>query len=48
LRLIKEKGLATIPVSVFNKDQQDDSILRFCFAKKEETLKAAAEIINKL
>lgn len=48
LRLIKEKGLATIPVSVFNKNQQDDSMLRFCFAKKEETLKAAAEIINKL
>lgn len=48
LRLIKEKGLATIPVSVFNKNQQDDAMLRFCFAKKEETLKAAAEIINKL
>ncbi|TXK75829.1 methionine aminotransferase [Mesonia sp. K4-1] len=48
LRLIKEKGLATIPISVFNKNQQDDSMLRFCFAKKEETLKAAAEIINKL
>jgi len=48
LRLIKEKGLATIPVSVFNKNQQDDFMLRFCFAKKEETLKAAAEIINKL
>lgn len=48
LRLIKEKGLATIPISVFNKNQQDDAMLRFCFAKKEETLKAAAEIINKL
>jgi len=48
LRLIKEKGLATIPVSVFNKDQQDDYMLRFCFAKTEETLKAAAEIINSI
>ncbi|MGO3154187.1 MAG: methionine aminotransferase [Mesonia sp.] len=48
LRLIKEKGLATIPISVFNKDQQDDHMLRFCFAKKDETLKAAAKIINTL
>ena len=48
LRLIKEKGLATIPVSVFNKDQKDEFILRFCFAKKRETLAKAAEIINSL
>lgn len=48
IRLIKEKKLATIPVSVFNKNQQDDKMLRFCFAKKKETLKKAAEIINLL
>lgn len=48
LRLIKEKGLATIPVSVFNKDQKDELILRFCFAKKKETLAKAAAIINSL
>ncbi|MDR6300065.1 methionine aminotransferase [Mesonia maritima] len=48
IELIKEKQLATIPVSVFNKNQQDDKMLRFCFAKKEETLKKAAEIINSI
>jgi hypothetical protein len=26
----------------------DNKILRFCFAKKDETLEKAAEIINKL
>jgi len=48
LRLIKEKGLATIPVSVFNKDQKDELVLRFCFAKKKETLAKATVIINSL
>ncbi len=48
LRLIKEKGLATIPVSVFNKNQKNELMLRFCFAKKKETLEKAAAIINSL
>ncbi|VVU99543.1 MULTISPECIES: methionine aminotransferase [Mesonia] len=48
LRLIKEKGLATIPVSVFNKNQKDEQILRFCFAKKKATLLKAAEIITSI
>ncbi|GGZ44416.1 methionine aminotransferase [Mesonia mobilis] len=48
LKLIKEKGLATIPVSVFNKNQKDEFMLRFCFAKKKETLAKAAAIINSL
>ncbi len=48
LRLIKEKGLATIPVSVFNKNQKDELMLRFCFAKKKETLLKAAEIITSI
>jgi len=48
IRLIKEKNLATIPISVFNKDKNDDQVLRFCFAKKLETLKKAAEIINSI
>ena len=46
-RLIKEFGLATIPVSVFNIDQKDNHQLRFCFAKTDETLKKAAEILNR-
>lgn len=41
--LTKEYGVATIPISVFYSNKQDDKIIRFCFAKKEETLKAAIE-----
>lgn len=48
IRLTKEKGLATIPLSVFYTDKLQQSYLRFCFAKKEETLEKAAEIICKL
>lgn len=48
IRLIEEKQLAAIPVSVFNKNRRDDKMLRFCFAKKNETLKKAAEVINSL
>ncbi len=44
-RLTKEHKIASIPVSVFNLNQQDDKVLRFCFAKTEETLKRAAEIL---
>jgi methionine aminotransferase len=48
IRLTKEKGLAAIPLSVFYSNQQQQHLLRFCFAKKEETLEKAAEIICKL
>lgn len=48
IRLIKEKQLASIPVSAFNKNNRDEKMLRFCFAKDEETLKKSAEIINSL
>lgn len=48
IRLTKEKGLATIPLSVFYSDKLQQNFLRFCFAKKEETLEKAAEIICKL
>ncbi|MDY8137014.1 methionine aminotransferase [Aquimarina sp. 2201CG5-10] len=44
-RLTKEYKIASIPVSVFNLNQQDDHVLRFCFAKTEETLKKAAEVL---
>ena len=44
-RLTKEHGVASIPISVFNKDREDHCQLRFCFAKKEDTLKKATEIL---
>lgn len=47
-RLTVEKGIASIPISVFNKDQQDHSYLRFCFAKTEDTLLRATEILGKI
>ena len=47
-RLTIEAGIASIPMSVFNKNQQDNKTLRFCFAKTDETLFKAAEILNKL
>lgn len=47
-RLTIEKGLASIPLSVFNDDNKDDKVLRFCFAKTIETLEKAATIINKI
>ncbi len=45
LRLIKEKKIASIPISVFNKNNYDTKVLRFCFAKKNETLKKAADVL---
>lgn len=48
IRLIKERGLALIPVSGFNQNAEQHHHVRICFAKKDETLEAAAEIINQL
>jgi methionine aminotransferase len=41
-RLVTEFGVATIPISVFNANQQDQQLIRFCFAKDSETLTQAA------
>ncbi|HEY9117352.1 MAG TPA: methionine aminotransferase [Roseivirga sp.] len=46
--LTKEVGVATIPTSVFYEDNKDNHVLRFCFAKNEDTLKAAAEKLSRL
>lgn len=43
VRLVKECGVATIPVSAFYKTAKENQTLRFCFAKKESTLDAAVE-----
>lgn len=48
MRLTKEKRLATVPLSVFYSQKTDNYVLRFCFAKKNETLEKAAEIICSL
>ncbi len=47
-RLTVEHGVASIPPSVFYKNQDDHKVLRFCFAKKDETLERAAEKLCKI
>jgi methionine aminotransferase len=46
--LTKEIGVASIPISAFNQNGKDDKLIRFCFAKKDETLQFAAERLQKL
>jgi methionine transaminase len=48
VRLVKEFGVATIPVSSFYKTPIENNVLRFCFAKRESTLEAAVEKLIKL
>jgi len=48
MRLTRETGVACIPVSAFYHDAADHHVVRFCFAKKEETLATAAERLLKL
>lgn len=45
MRLIKEYGIATIPVSGFYKDQSDHKVLRFCYGKDDESLIQAGRIL---
>lgn len=46
--LVKEIGVAAVPVSSFYHQPPEANIIRFCFAKKEETLSAAGERLKKL
>ena len=46
--LTREIGVAVIPVSAFHPDGRDDGVVRFCFAKQETTLAAAAERLRRL
>ena len=48
VRLTKEFGIASIPTSVFYDSSMDNKVLRFCFAKKEETLEKAAAILCRI
>lgn len=47
-RITIEHGLASIPMSVFNENNLDQKVLRFCFAKTDDTLKKAADILNEI
>ncbi|RYY36350.1 MAG: aminotransferase class I/II-fold pyridoxal phosphate-dependent enzyme [Sphingobacteriaceae bacterium] len=47
-RLVKEAGVAAIPVSVFYGNGTDHKVIRFCFAKTQETLNKAVERLIKV
>ena len=42
MRLLREHGVASIPTSAFLHESAAPPVLRFCFAKRDETLEAAA------
>jgi methionine aminotransferase len=48
LRLTKEIGVASIPTSAFYNKGTDHHVLRFCFAKRQETLDKAVERLMKI
>ncbi len=48
LRLVQEHGVAAIPLSPFLHTAAPDPVLRFCFAKRDETLVAAAERLQRV
>lgn len=48
IRITKQYGVATIPVSAFYKEGTDNKVVRFCFSKKEETLEQAVERLRKI
>jgi len=47
-RLVRDYGVATIPLSAFYLEGTDHRVIRFCFAKRDETIHAAAERLRKL
>ncbi len=48
IRFTRDFKVASIPVSAFYQDGTDHHVLRFCYAKKNETLEKAAEILCKI
>jgi aspartate/methionine/tyrosine aminotransferase len=49
MKLIKEYKVATVPPSAFYlKSNEGEKYLRFCFAKKDETISQAIENLNRL
>jgi methionine aminotransferase len=47
-KLTIDYGVASIPISVFYNHKTDNKVLRFCFAKNDDTLRKAAEILCKI
>jgi len=47
-RLTREVGVAAIPVSAFFDEGRDEGVIRFCFAKRDDTLKSALQRLVRL
>lgn len=47
-RLVKEHGVAVIPVSAFYTEDVNNQVVRFCFVKQESTLESAVERLIRL
>ena len=47
-RLTTEVGVAAIPLSAFYGEGFDQQVIRFCFAKKDETLQLALQRLARL
>ena len=47
-RLTTEFGVAAIPVSSFYTDGRDEKVVRFCFAKTEDLLAQAGELLKRV
>ena len=47
-RLVREVGVAAIPLAAFYADGYEQRIVRFCFAKKDETLALALQRLQAL
>lgn len=48
IRLTRDYGVASIPTSAFYHDKTENRVLRFCFAKQEETIAKAAGILCRI
>lgn len=48
MRLLEEHGVASIPTSAFLYNSDAPHVLRFCFAKKDDTLERAAERLKRV
>ncbi|MGB0914595.1 MAG: methionine aminotransferase [Crocinitomicaceae bacterium] len=47
-QLTTEHGVAAIPISVFNDSGKDQKIIRFCFAKDDETIIKATDLLCRI
>ena len=47
-RMTIEHGVAAIPPSAFYHQKNDEQVLRFCFAKRDETMESAAALLCRI